>query len=215
MLVRIDDFPTGVKRRETDDINTFRVVLDEFEQRKVSYTLGVVPYLCSPSDLGFITGLKYCTVALHGFSHNYGKWAGTNFPEFSGINYAEPIKNILWKGISHLNEWGIDKPDVYIPPFNQLTQATVEALNDLGFKAITSGIDGYPNLKFPDHIRVLTPKREFYGRSYEMIEHIEKFNPATDHLCLHLTWEADCLRSENWLLPELLDSLTTACAQTK
>jgi predicted deacetylase len=203
MLVRIDDFPTGVRERYRNDLNDFHRVLYEFEYREIPYVLGVVAGLVTDRDLEFLAQLDMCTVAIHGYDHNYPVWNRRNFPEFTGKT-EEYITEKLFTCNRILKE---HETSMYIPPFNQINQETLDALDNVGFESITSGVDGYGGMD-THSIEVLTPKKEYYGRSTALLSSIGRFNADRDHLSLHLTWEVDEMKSTHqWALPPLLNAL--------
>jgi hypothetical protein len=73
MLIRIDDFPTGI-RPILPSLLPLIEILQEFERRNLPFVLGVVPALLKLVDESTLTALKQIkgmTPAVHGYTHSY------------------------------------------------------------------------------------------------------------------------------------------------
>jgi len=202
-VFRIDDYPTGVRPVVKDRFKKFSTVLDEFESRNTSYILGVVPALVDEDDIEYLLSLKFASIALHGYDHNFYCFdeLKDNREEFKD-SFTSEIYDSLSHGLSILKDFNID---TYIPPFNRYSQNLVDAVVRLGIKRITTGVNPDNNI---DHrgLEVLTPKDIFYGRSTDIIDYMRYFNPNIDHVALHLTWEVDEYEKfgKNWYLPNVI-----------
>lgn len=153
MIIRIDDYPHG------DLINYNRLIADPhydhrehvyhflqpFEKRGVPYVLGVSPGLINlESDLFFLKTLRYCEVAMHGFSHGWSEFADTwhkiteTWPKGGEFAYdsRETIRDKIKRGLDILGPFKIRK---FIPPFNAYTQDLLDILNEFGFEMVLGG----------------------------------------------------------------------------
>lgn len=202
-MFRIDDYPTGVKPIIENRFKKFSIVLDEFESRHIQYILGVVPALIDEDDIEYLLSLKYASIALHGYDHNFYSFNERydNRDEFKDTITVE-IYEKLRQGLEILKDFTID---TYIPPFNRFEQKLVDAIVQLGIKRITTGVNPNTNIDYRG-LDVLTPKDIFYGRSTNIIDYMRYFDPNVDHIALHLTWEVDEYDKlgRNWYLPNVL-----------
>lgn len=132
-------------------------IIEQFEKRGISFTLGVIPYICQgnqkdpspqaliplPPEKGDVLKKKIESgtihVALHGFSHQ------TNTPldptEFSGIGYSEQVKR-LEKGKELIEKQTGVRVESFVPPWNRYDQNTLLALEDAGFEILSAGWKG-------------------------------------------------------------------------
>ena len=203
MLFRIDDYPTGVKPVISNRFVEFDKVLSEFEKRELKYLLGVVPYLINEEDVDYLKGLKHAIIALHGYDHNFHTFTELNREEFKGWNTQSIIAKLKYGLDTSLKDFIID---AYIPPFNNFSQNLIDALIELNFKTMTTGVNA-PMFNYKT-LRVMTPKPQFYGTSTEIINHLNSFDKDNDHIALHLTWEISERKNlkEDWALPSILES---------
>ncbi len=225
MLIRIDDYPNGVRSNDywsgsscgfNDDWqeHTFQLnlVLREFEQRQLPYILGVVPALLEERDIEYLKSLQYCEVALHGYDHGcvmfkqvrpsqgagrsiYGGWTGVD-------NEFHPRFGKSKEQITREFSKGLDMLkdfDVnhFIPPFNHMTQDAVDAVKDCGLTDIWQAAGGY------DYHDLKVHDPGHYGRSHEMPVDIN----LDRNITFHLTWELEEFKRNmnSWKMPEILD----------
>tara|TARA_Y100000310_G_scaffold65582_1_gene61072 strand:- start:2339 stop:2980 length:642 start_codon:yes stop_codon:yes gene_type:complete len=209
MIIRIDDYPTGVKPVVDDRFNKFMDILKPLEESKLLYHLGIVPMLITKDDISFLKELKYCRPCIHGYDHNYFIWYySKNREEFRnafGLPFKkEKIKQILKESKERLKEINLSK--MYIPTFNRIHQNLIDALCESNFKSITTGVTVKENLDFKNLI-VHTPKNIFCGTSTFINNNIHKFE-KDDHICLHLTWEVkEKNKSSDWKLPQIINHI--------
>ena len=224
MLIRIDDYPNGVRPNDywsgsscgfNDEWqeHTFQLnlVLREFEQRELPYILGVVPALLEDRDIEYLKSLQYCEVALHGYDHGsvifkqvapldglgvlrHGGWTGVD-NEFDS-RYRKSKDQIVAEFSMGLHMLKDFDVKHFIPPFNHMTQDAVDAVKDCGLTDIwqAGGYD-YHDLKVHDP--------GHYGRSHEMLVDINLDRNTT----FHLTWELEEFKKNmnSWKLPKILD----------
>lgn len=204
MLFRIDDYPTGIKPVIPNRFAEFDKVLLEFEKRQLKYLLGVVPYLINEEDIDYLKSLKCAVIALHGYDHNFHTFTEANREEFKGWNTESIIAKLKYGLETSLKDFIVDS---YIPPFNNFSQNLVDALVELNFNTITTGIHA-PKFDYKT-LKVMTPKPQFYGTSTEIINRLHSFDKDNDHIALHLTWEVweRWKTKEDWALPSILESI--------
>jgi predicted deacetylase len=130
IVLRIDDVQTNwltsVQRR---------MILDA-EARGLQVSLGVIPATTDPREK-FFNFLKSKTcmseIALHGWDHSYPNGKG----EFALLSREEAEEKIV-RGKRHLeNIFGVTT-NVFIPPYNEISSGTVEALRGNGFEIISA-----------------------------------------------------------------------------
>ncbi|HWZ91879.1 MAG TPA: DUF2334 domain-containing protein [Polyangiaceae bacterium] len=191
-LLRVDDYPTGV-RPILEDLTPLHDVLSRIDDSGLAFHLGVVPAILSDDMASFLRGLKHLVVCMHGYEHGYAKHskiliaAGdpfnqrstvTGFDEFSGQPYAE-IASTLQKGRLGLESRLGQTPLCYIPPNNLANRATGRALVATGFEYVLTE-RRIPGCALP------CIASDFYDRS-------PAFRPGSSPnvASLHATWEAD------------------------
>jgi len=203
MIVRLDDFPQGAAPLP-GHLERMGPVLHEMEVRGIPYALGVIPALVTDADLRFLSTLKHCMVALHGYDHGLQAFAETGCrSEFRGKS-ASDIEKLLRKGLKRLRGFQVT---VYIPTFNVLTKPlsrAVQAIPTIEYMAT-----GPRNFDCDfGRLTRWTPKAEFYGKSNFILPSMDTFTPD-DHIALHVTWEA--VERERlgvrWGLPLVLDQI--------
>jgi hypothetical protein len=213
-LIRIDDYPSGV-RPILPDMAPLDEILQQFEERGIPYHLGIVPAILNDDMIRTLQNLHWMIPAQHGVDHCYPRYSallirvrdpynerGTigGFNEFSWQR-VETIERKLEQGKTLLEAKLGRSVEEYIPPCNRCNRATARALRALGFRLCLSEkrVPGgfLPGLR-----------SDFYGRSAEL-----ENRPIPEVIGLHLTWEWDLRRNGNTLaLPKLLDRIV---AETK
>ena len=198
-IVRIDDFPSGI-RPILDDLEPIYNVLMEFEKRNIRFVLGIVPTLLTDEMIQRLKTFKHLILAQHGYNHKYDElskklvknndpyndWCCMDqFNEFEGMS-KEAIKNKLEEGKKILEQIG--PMDIYIPPCNRLDPNTLSVLEDMGIKFILG-----------DNIHLQSKKIQilpsgFYGR----IKDLNSSNAKSQILTFHATWEFDDLFRKNY-----------------
>jgi hypothetical protein len=208
-LLRIDDYPTGV-RPILEDLSSLHDVLTHVDESGLDFHLGIVPAIVEDRMEGFLRGLQHLIVSMHGFEHGYAKFSkilldagdpfnqrGTvgGFDEFDDQS-AEQILAKLREGRRLLEARTGRSPLSYIPPTNKANRRTGHALEACGFEYVLSEKPvagcGLPCIG-----------SDFYDRS-------SKFVPgsAPAVASLHATWEADLWRAgDQQSLPRFLASL--------
>lgn len=208
-LLRVDDYPTGV-RPILEDLSLLHEVLTQIDQSGLVFHLGVVPAILEERMLPFLRGLEHLVVSMHGYEHAYEKSSriliaandpfnerGTvsGFDEFAGRSYEE-ILDKLRAGLDLLESRIGVRPLSYIPPCNQSNRNTGRALVAAGFELVLSE-KVVPGCALP------SIASDFYDRS-------SAFRPGSGPAVssLHATWEADMLRAgDSQSLPKFLSSL--------
>lgn len=212
MIIRIDDYPTGIRPILPNHIEEFKPILNEFENAKIHYYLGIVPGICTSEDWGFLNSLKYMIPACHGYDHlypfyspiltEYGdeyneKGIGGSDNEFNAQNFKDTFRRIS-DGVDLLRNNLLRNTYAFIPPYNNINEHVEEALLR---KQITLLLGETPALKNIYTISSLP----FYNWSNELVElDIKKATCIT----LHLTWEWDLIRKgDNESLKKFVERL--------
>jgi len=209
-LLRVDDYPTGV-RPIWQDLTPLHDVLSQIDASGLAFHLGIVPAILEDRMLPFLRGLKQLVVSQHGYEHGYAKHskilidAGdpgnqrstvTGFDEFSGRDYEE-VERLLKSGRQSLESRLGRVPLSYIPPNNMASRRTARALLALGFEYVLTE-KRFPGCELP------CIASDFYDRS-SAFPSGARSNVAS----LHVTWEADLLKAGDAAsLPRFLKALT-------
>lgn len=195
-LLRVDDYPTGV-RPILEDLSSLHEALTLIDAGGVPFYLGIVPAILTDEMVAFLRGLRNLVVCMHGFEHGYAKHSRilieaddrfnqrctvTGFDEFAGRAAGE-IEDTLRRGRDSLAQRLGKAPVCYIPPNNESSRHTAQALVALGFELVLSE-KRMPGSELPCW------RSDFYGRSPEF-----QRNSAPRVASLHATWEADLLRA--------------------
>jgi hypothetical protein len=207
-LLRVDDYPTGVRPLRSD-LDSLHRVLSRIDRARIAFHLGIVPALLDAPMVRFLNGLEHLIVAQHGFDHGYPTYSrlllerndpfnqrGTvgAFDEFAGQSYADQLDR-LTRGRDLLEAHLGRKVKSYVPPTNTGNRRTGRALEALGFEYVLSE-KAIPGSSLP-----LLPSG-FYGRSTELPR-----GALPDVLTLHATWEADILEQGDDSLTGFLAAL--------
>jgi len=209
-VLRVDDYPTGVRTVEVD-LGPLHRFLELLDARGLPYHLGIVPALLTDEMARRLAALRHMTPVVHGHDHGYPRHgpalaaAGDPrnardsvrpFDEFAGLDERE-IAARLVRGRALLEaRFGVPVTG-YIPPCNRAGPATGRALAAAGFTHYFSE-RRIPACRLPGLAS------DFYGRS-------DSFRPrrrAPRVVTLHATWEADLVREgDERSLARLLDRL--------
>ena len=134
-------------------------------------TFGAIPFICDDrynfenqnftpitsskfNEIKFEIDTGVIEIALHGFAHQTKKnrMHGHIPTEFYGVNYSSQL-SLLKKGKDHLGNIINTGIDIFIPPWNTYDTNTLKAINELGFKGISTGkrcgpVDKESDLKY-------------------------------------------------------------------
>jgi hypothetical protein len=216
-LLRVDDYPTGV-RPILDDLSSLHDVLSQIDASGLPFHLGVVPALLDAQMAEFLRGLSQLVVSMHGFEHGYAKHSqillraddpfnqrGTvsGFDEFAGRAYADILGKVQ-EGRRLLESRLGQLPLSYIPPCNESNRSTGRALLATGFEYVLTE-KPIPGCELP------CIRSDFYERS-------SAFSPDSQPnvASLHATWEADMLRAgDSQSLPRFLAALVQQRARAR
>ena len=153
IVFRMDDYAAS------SDTDLERRIMALFQKKKIKYTFGVVPFMCSgnPKDPSFQDLNKLSNekglllkkeiksgcldIALHGFSHQTSNNNELNPSEFSGLAYEEQIRR-LSAGKQLLENLTQTPVKSFIPPWNQYDKNTLKALEKSGLYIISAGWKG-------------------------------------------------------------------------
>lgn len=208
-ILRIDDFPTGI-RPIPPDLKPLFEILAGIEARGIGFHLGIVPALLNNEMSLFLNTLKHMIPVVHGFDHGYYHYAPILekmhdphnqttirriFDEFAGASYAE-ILHKLSKGREFLHEKLGKTIEAYIPPCNLANRRTGRALEEAGYSYYMSE-KKIPGCSLPQI------KSDFYGRSSQY-----DYTNDPNVITLHLSWEWDQVRTmKTHAIDQLLDHL--------
>jgi hypothetical protein len=208
-LLRVDDYPTGV-RPIWEDLTLLHDVLTLIDDAGLPFHLGVVPAILEDRMVPFLRGLKHLVVSQHGYEHGYAKHskmlidAGdpfnqrstvTGFDEFAARSDAE-VESLLRRGREILVARLGRAPLSYIPPNNMASRPTARALLALGFEYVLTE-RRFPGCELP------CIASDFYDRSATFLP---ESRPRV--ASLHVTWEADLLKAgDSASLPKFLAAL--------
>ncbi len=194
-LIRIDDYPTGVRPLVADRDKIHEVLL-KFEQLETNYRLGIVPAILDDDMKLFLSGLRYMRPVLHGYDHGYPGFSkyliergdpynqrGTvgGFDEFEYDN-SSVIFEKLQKGKKLLEEITGVPVNEYIPPCNRAGFKTGRILEELGLRR-------YFSEKRIPRCRLERIGSDFYGRTSDF-----PMGGQARVITLHVTWEYDLIR---------------------
>lgn len=200
MIVRIDDFPTGV-RPVLNDLSPLFKILDVFEQNNITFHLGIVPEIfrseVKEEEKQRLLKYNHLIPVQHGFDHRYFEMSKRltvandpfnqktlgNFNEFEGITYNETEKRIK-KGREYLVRFFGRPIDHYIPVCNYIDKNIHRILMEIGHKYVFTLSD----LQLSGQIIT-----DGYGR-------LDKLDNDNHYGCIgiHITWEWDYIQTNGW-----------------
>jgi len=236
-IIRIDDYPTGVR----DKIDNYRKfadqILNEFERFNIPYMLAVVPDLLEPEDHTFMQNRRNMTVGMHGLNHDQRKVGFRKIINEFTDNTVEHNLKLLKRGKELLREYDTV---CFIPPGNAYDLNLLKALAMDEFKLCFGTFPKVWRSRSP--IIILHASPPLYGLSRDVISHLTKiqneygirqilrrlyytagiatwnmFNQAdTDikmpsnltQIALHWTWEWDEVLSHKSRLSDLCEWLS-------
>ena len=193
MIIRIDDFPTGV--RPLLKMSELTQILDAFQLAGITIHLAVVPKLIENINCPKHTNI----IAIqHGYNHRYAEMSKKL------VDAGDPFNK---KTIGSFDEFTDEKPDRiatrlkegwsiirrkfkttkfwYVPVCNLINKPLSEALSMVKYDKILS----------EQGVGVI--KSDHYGRMYEI-----DYSKNPEVITLHITWEYDIIREkglEFWL----------------
>jgi predicted deacetylase len=154
LVFRYDDYHAslGEATAAQDDIE--RRFLEAFADREVPLTLGVVPRFQGERSLGDdpekLAALQAAVAAgraeaaLHGLTHTSSAPEGQRASEFASLPPDAQLER-LREGKATLEEWAGDGAvATFIPPWNTFDEATLAALGELGFLALSAALSELP-----------------------------------------------------------------------
>jgi hypothetical protein len=216
-LLRVDDYPTGV-RPILQDLSSLHDVLSRIDESGLPFHLGIVPALIDDDMATFLRSLQHLVVCMHGYEHGYAKHSkilidagdsfnqrGTvvGFDEFSGRSYDE-IERLLREGRQNLASRFGRTPLCYIPPNNEANRTTGRALLATGFEYVLTE-RRIPGCELP------CIRSDFYDRSSALA-----LGSRPNVASLHATWEADMYRAgDHESLPRFLQALVEQRASAR
>lgn len=194
MILRIDDYPTGIRPVQPGQMEVFQQMLGVFGDMPIH--LGIVPKTFEKFPIAPVGNIIPCQ---HGYEHGYREYSeklikakdpynnhtiGT-FDEFAGLNRSE-INTRIADGKKTL-EQTFGPVDTFIPCCNVLDHHLVKSLFRCGFSRILCDGDKMP----PDRLPII--RSDYYGRLVEM-DMTRPYQVVT----LHLTWEWDFVREHGF-----------------
>ena len=214
-VIRIDDYPTGI-RPILPDLSPIHDVIGKFETARLPYHLGIVPSLLTDEMFEFLEGLNFMIPVVHGYDHSYPKYAPILekkddiynqktvgvFNEFSGQSFDE-ILGKLTRGRALLEDRLDTSVTSYIPPCNIGDRNTARALEAAGYERYFSE-KRIPGCSLP------WIRSDFYGRSPE---YPSSKSPTVS--TFHTTWEWDVVREGNTTALDLAISTLQKSAETE
>ena len=207
-LLRVDDYPTGV-RPLLSDLAPIHRVLRAIDDRGLRCHLGIVPALLTPAMLSFLRSLRHMVPVAHGFDHSYPRFSGKlatvdpfnqrgtvkSFNEFAGDDPAQ-VRRKLSESRRILEDGLGVAVTGYIPPCNRGDRVTGRALAETGYTHYFS------EKRVPDCPLALVTS-DFYARSSAW-----RGAARPGVVTLHATWEFDLQREgDSTSLHRLLDDL--------
>lgn len=125
-------------------------LIEAFRQRDIPLVFAVIPCIgASDSQEGSTlsdekaailreaSGTGTVDVVLHGYSHQKtGPWT-----EFAGLSYDEQVRR-LERGLTLLRDAVGVHVTTFVPPYNAYDEATLRAMQDLGFTCLSAGKTG-------------------------------------------------------------------------
>lgn len=179
VAIRVDDFPCGRNQDPDTVVPNWRDAWKRFHAAMagVPYTVGVVPDWVRSSDVEGLRSQPEVTLALHGISHARDEFLCSEKEIFEKLQFADSIVHT----------------DIFIPPFNFLNIAMLQALVRANYRYVTTGPETDMQVvslyERSTTFTVVPPS--WYGRASEFLERMDNGAPVPDGgcICFHWTWE--------------------------
>jgi len=206
MIIRIDDWPSGIRPILQDHIKELSPILYEFEKKGLYYHLGIVPMICSDEDWKFLNSLSHMIPVCHGYDHLYPKYspilaekdpynkgglAGSE-NEFEGLSPEETDSKIS-TALETIRSKVSRIVDTFIAPFNKINDYVEESLIKNGIKIILGE-------NIVTKILPVKSSMPFYLKSNQ-INGMDL--SKAECITLHVTWEWDLIQSGESKLSKL------------
>ena len=194
MILRIDDYPSGIRPIQDGQIEMFGRMLNELP----AMFLGIVPTTYDSFDCKLHETHENVIPCMHGYTHGYEKHSGRLtssgdifnnnsigvFNEFEGLE-RENILTQLKTGKKSLEQRFGRDVNTYIPCCNIIDEPLCEMLAEVGFRNILCEKE----VKSP--IPII--RSDYYGK-LDKIDFKKRYWVVT----LHITWEWDIVRVQGW-----------------
>jgi hypothetical protein len=139
--IRIDDFPICIPGTDPAVAKrNLRAMFRVLSASPVPYIFGAIPYCCDDEWMSFVKDNMAANGALcmHGFTHLHDRWSGYSLTfqdggEFAGMSVTD-CANAYDSGADRLRHSANFDQSHFIAPFNNYTQALVDALNMRGVR---------------------------------------------------------------------------------
>jgi FkbM family methyltransferase len=200
-VIRIDDFPSGVRPIQPDSMPIFIAILDSFAKFDLPVHLGCVPDLMDENKHSFLRSYTNIVFVQHGVDHCYDKYSKqlilTNdvynvntvkiFDEFEGQE-ENVIYNKLINGKKKLLDFFNVDIDTFIPVCNIANSQAVKSINKI-YKAVLGD-----NIKTgADKYSIENYLQDYYGRINEIA-----YGKSPKSFCFHITWEYDEIKKNGF-----------------
>jgi hypothetical protein len=151
MIIRIDDFPTGIST-VPDDLSDYFRVLDCFEHHGIQYHLGIVPELLrrfvNSDDIERLTRYRCLVPVMHGYDHLFDRMNRILIANNDQQNTRNLVSGVFYEFESRTQEWVNDHLTQgreylenvfnriivhYIPVCNRIDDKLITGLINSGF----------------------------------------------------------------------------------
>jgi hypothetical protein len=121
--------------KDNPKIRSMIEIVTEFE---IPLSVSIVPAKLEPTLISLLKGNPLITILQHGYRHiNHGKGSGLS-GEFQNHRALEIMVEELKNGRKILKEsFGDQFYPVFVPPWNQISDAVISKLTDLGFCGVS------------------------------------------------------------------------------
>lgn len=99
--------------------------------------LGVIPAAITPELVAWVGEQQHIRVGQHGWAHTNHASAGCGKAEFGAHRTLEAMEQELSRGGALMAEAFGFAPEVFIPPWNRLTESLMDSLEGLGFRGVS------------------------------------------------------------------------------
>jgi 2-O-methyltransferase len=212
MIVRIDDFPTGV-RPLVSDMKTFFRIFDYFEKNQMKFFVGFVPKLLKElvdaDAKKKLKEYKYLVPLQHGYDHRYFEFSpklvaagdptnrGTigTFNEFEGKK-AWQVNRLVLDGKKYIESVFGRRVNTYIPVCNYVDKAVLTAVGRAGFKNIFSVKGNREVIVKNGNAGIGRGLRQILTEWQGKLANLDEGQYGC--IGLHITWEKDYIDENGW-----------------